>query len=195
MNFFVKKSSEKVKCCRLQNPPFTVTISVNKIERGLEMKLRNMTGIYLSCEGKMLLLYRQNGRVVNDQWVASAGGHFEADELNVPRKCVLRELNEELGLTEDDIENLTMRYIGLRNINNEKRQNYYFFADLKEYREFTSNEGIAKWIELDKVTELDMPLTAKYIMEHYMKTGRFDDELYAAVCDGSGYQFVHLREM
>ena len=54
------------------------------------MKLRNMTGIYLSCNGQMLLLYRQGGRVVSDQWVASAGGHFEKDELNDPRACVLR---------------------------------------------------------------------------------------------------------
>ena len=43
------------------------------------MKLRNMTGIYLSCNGQMLLLYRQGGRVVSDQWIASAGGHFEKE--------------------------------------------------------------------------------------------------------------------
>ena len=139
------------------------------------MMLRNMTGIYLSCEDKMLLLYRQNGRVVSDKWVASAGGHFEPDELNDPRACVLRELNEELGIGEEDIDNLTMRYIGIRHINGEIRQNYYFFADLKQYREFASNEGISKWIEKDKVTDLEMPLTAKYIMEHYMEKGRYDD--------------------
>ena len=49
------------------------------------MKLRNMTGIYLSCNGQMLLLYRQGGRVVTNQWVASAGGHFEQEELNDPK--------------------------------------------------------------------------------------------------------------
>ncbi|MCR5528735.1 MAG: NUDIX domain-containing protein [Saccharofermentans sp.] len=159
------------------------------------MRLRNMTGIYLSCKGKMLLLYRQNGRVVSDKWVASAGGHFEPDELNDPRACVLRELKEELGIGEVDIDNLTMRYIGIHHINGEIRQNYYFFADLKEYREFTSNEGISRWIETDKVTGLEMPLTAKYIMDHYMDIGRFDDILYCAVCDGEGYRFVPLKEM
>ena len=64
------------------------------------MKLRNMTGIYLSCKGQMLLLYRQGGRVVSNQWVASAGGHFEKEELNDPEACVLRELREELNLSE-----------------------------------------------------------------------------------------------
>ena len=94
------------------------------------MKLRNMTGIYLSCGGQMLLLYRQGGRVVSDRWIASAGGHFEKEELNDPKVCVLRELKEELNLTEDDLENLKMRYIGLRCVNGEIRQNYYFFASL-----------------------------------------------------------------
>ena len=45
-------------------------------------KLRNMTGIYLLKGDKILLLYRQGGKVVNNVWTASAGGHFEKDELN-----------------------------------------------------------------------------------------------------------------
>ena len=160
------------------------------------MRLRNMTGIYLSCKGKMLLLYRQNGRVVSDKWVASAGGHFEPDELNDPYACVLRELNEELGLSKSDIEDLKLRYIALRNVDGEIRQNYYFFADLKEdlYREYTSNEGISRWVDYSEVTSLPMPLTAKYVIEHYMDKGRLTDELYSAICDGSDYRFVPLRE-
>ena len=85
------------------------------------MKLRNMTGIYLSCKGQMLLLYRQGGRVVSNQWIASAGGHFEPEELNDPKACVLRELKEELNLSEDDLTNLRLRYIGLRNVGGEIR--------------------------------------------------------------------------
>ena len=107
------------------------------------MKLRNMTGIYLSCKGQMLLLYRQGGRVVSNQWIASAGGHFEKDELNDPKACVLRELQEELNLREADLTDMKMRYIGLRNVNGEIRQNYYFFANLKpeHYEFFRSNDG------------------------------------------------------
>lgn len=49
----------------------------------MDGKLRNMTSIYITCADKMLLLFRQGGRVVNDVWVGSAGGHFEASELNI----------------------------------------------------------------------------------------------------------------
>ena len=67
------------------------------------IKLRNMTGIYLVRDDEILLLYRQGSKVVNNLWIASAGGHFEEWELNDPKACVLRELKEELSVTEDMI--------------------------------------------------------------------------------------------
>ena len=45
-------------------------------------KLRNMTSIYLLKDDKVLLLFRQGGRVVSNVWTGSAGGHFEEFELN-----------------------------------------------------------------------------------------------------------------
>ena len=160
------------------------------------MKLRNMTGIYLSCRGQMLLLYRQGGRVVSNQWIASAGGHFEPEELNDPKACVLRELREELGLGGEDLTGMKMRYIGLRNVNGEIRQNYYFFADLKpeHYELFRSNEGKCRWVDYADIMDYDMPLTARYVMEHYLRTGQYTDCLYSAVCNGKDFCFTELRE-
>lgn len=66
--------------------------------------LRNMTAIYLLKGDKVLLLFRQGGKVVNNVWTGSAGGHFEEFELNNAKACVLRELNEELHLCENDLE-------------------------------------------------------------------------------------------
>ena len=136
-------------------------------------QLRNMTSIYLSKGSRMLLLYRQGSRVVNDMWVGSAGGHFETFELNDARACVLRELYEELGVAEDDIENMKLRYVTLRRSGGEIRQNYYFFADLKEgiCDELSSNEGISRWFERSELLSLEMPFTSKYVMEHYLEEG------------------------
>ncbi len=133
---------------------------------------------------------------MNDQWVASAGGHFESFELNDPRACVLRELREELGLTEKDLIDLNLRYIGLRNVNGEIRQNYYFFADLQpeRFESFESNEGKCRWVDLKDVLDYDMPLTAKFVMAHYVNTGRLTECLYAAVSNGEGFDFIELRE-
>ena len=159
-------------------------------------KLRNMTAIYLLKGDKVLLLFRQGGKVVNEVWTGSAGGHFEEYELNDAKACVLRELNEELGLCETDIENLSLRYVTLRNTKGEIRQNYYFFADLKEHVDdnLNSNEGKTKWFSMDEISGLEMPYTAKYVMEHYCTIGRFTDKLYAGATNETGVAFMELPE-
>ncbi|MBQ3558158.1 MAG: NUDIX domain-containing protein [Agathobacter sp.] len=149
----------------------------------MQGKLRNMTGIYLLKGDKILLLYRQGGKVVNNVWTASAGGHFEKDELNDAKACVIRELKEELGVFLEDVEDLRLRYVALRNTKGEIRQNYYFFAELKDSvdENLHSNEGECKWFPLDEIAALEMPVTAKYVMEHYCKEGRFTDKVYVGV--------------
>ena len=121
----------------------------------------NMFGLYifgslaapLLGAKRFLLLYREGGKVINNVYIGSAGGHFEANELNKPEICVLREMKEEIGVTSDMIENLALRYVVLRNVDGEIRQNYYFFADLKdEYTdELQSNEGTLRWVDFDEV--------------------------------------------
>ena len=120
----------------------------------MDGKLRNMTAVYLFKNKKVLMLYRQGGRVVNNVWTGSAGGHFEDYELNDAKACVLREMNEELGLQPNDVDGLSLRYITMKNTNGEIRQNYYFFAKLKEYvnENLSSNEGVCKWFSLDEIS-------------------------------------------
>lgn len=159
-------------------------------------KLRNMASLYLLCGNKMLLLYRQGSRVVNNLWIGSAGGHFEENELNNARACVLRELAEELSLTPDMIENLRLRYITLRNTGEEIRQNYYFFADLKaaDNIDLQSNEGTLKWFPLEELNKLEMPFTAQYVVRHYVEQGRYTDILYAGIATEGKVVFTELSE-
>ena len=86
-------------------------------------KLRNMTAIYLLKEDKVLLLFRQGGKVVNEVWTGSAGGHFEEWEVNNAKACALREMQEELSITEEMLSDISLRYISLRRTNGEIRQN------------------------------------------------------------------------
>lgn len=92
-------------------------------------KQRNMTSIFLCTENKILLLFRQGSKVVNNMWIGSAGGHFEEYELNDARACVLRELKEELSVEEGMLSDLQLRYITMRNVGGEVRINYFFFAN------------------------------------------------------------------
>lgn len=158
-------------------------------------KLRCMTSIYLLCDDQILLLYRQGSRVVNDLWVGSAGGHFEEYELNDPEACVLRELEEELSITKDMIIDLELRYITLRRMG-ELRQNYYFFAKLPHGTgmELQSDEGRLQWFPIGQIKELNMPFSAKFVMEHYLATGRYDHALYGGIANGQGVTFTELTD-
>ena len=160
----------------------------------MDGKLRNMTSVYLTGEQGILCLFRIGSRVANNLYVGSAGGHFEAAELNDARKCALREMNEELGLTEADVEDMKLRYITIRLKNGEIRQNYYFFGKLKEEIELQSTEGILKWFTYEETEHLHMPASAKHMMLHYLKVGRFDDNLYAGITDDNGTKFVIMKD-
>lgn len=159
-------------------------------------KLRNMAGVYIMHERKILLLYRQGGRVVNNVWTASAGGHFEGNELNDAKSCVLRELEEETGMTENAFNKIEMRYVTLRRTKGEIRQNYYFFAELREMIDsgLASNEGILKWFDISRLRDLEMPYTAKYVLEHYLHVGAFNDKVYGGIANGEQVVFIELPE-
>lgn len=160
----------------------------------MDGKLRNMTSVYLTGEKGILCLYRIGSRVANHMYIGSAGGHFESEELNDARACILREMEEELGLHEEDVEGLCLRYITLRLKNGEVRQNYYFFGRLIEDRALSSTEGNLHWIAYDRFTELPMPVSAKHMILHYLETGRYDNQLYAGVTVEKGTSFFPLKE-
>ncbi|MBQ2828414.1 MAG: NUDIX domain-containing protein [Clostridia bacterium] len=160
-------------------------------------KLRNMSTVYLTCNDKILLLYRKGSIVIADSWTGSAGGHFEEQELNDARACVLRELNEELAVDEKMIEKLKLKYITLRRTNGEIRQNYYFFAELKngENLQLKSNEGEVKWFPLnDELNNLKMPFTAQHVVKHYLSTGKYTEDTYGGIANEKDVIFSVLYE-
>jgi 8-oxo-dGTP diphosphatase len=158
-------------------------------------KLRNLASIFIMKKDEMLMLYRIGSPVVDPSW-CSIGGHFEKDELNDARACVLRELEEEMRIQESDLTDIELRYVTLRLNKNEIRQNYYFFAGLKEGTEVVleCDEGIPRWFPLDALGALDMPFTTRYVVDHFLKIGRYTELLYGGIATENGISFTELRE-
>ncbi|HJC23458.1 MAG TPA: NUDIX domain-containing protein [Candidatus Eisenbergiella merdavium] len=161
----------------------------------MDGRLNNMTSIYILQEDKILLLYRIGSREVSPSW-CGIGGHFEKEELNDARACVLRELYEELGVPESDLSDIHLKYVTLRLRKGRIRQNYYFFAWLRPEASvrLSSDEGIPKWFRLDELDGLEMPFTAKYVLRHYLETGRHTSDLYSGTAEPDGVRFIPLRE-
>ena len=157
--------------------------------------LRPMTAIYLTRGEEILLLYRRGSRVVGNSYTGAAGGHMEPDEIRSAKACVLRELVEETGLTEDALDGLTMRYVTMRLKNGEIRENYYFFAALRDgVTPSASNEGDLTWFNLCDLDNLPMPVTAQNVLQHYVAKGRFDQLLYGGVTTSEGTIFTPMTE-
>lgn len=154
-----------------------------------------MTSIYIQFNGKMLLLYRIGSKVGESSW-RGIGGHFEKDELNNPRACVLRELSEETGITKNDIGTVKLKYITLRMKNNEIRQNYYYFTELHNTKIDISkcDEGKLEWVDMNEVLDRKMPFTAKECLKHYLSKGKDDNKLYVGVATEDGVYFTELNE-
>lgn len=153
-----------------------------------------MASVYLRRGDQLLLLFRQGKSIVSNMWIGSAGGHFEANEVNDAKACVLRELYEELGLTKSMLKNLSLRYVTLRYTDGEIRQNYYFFAELCDdsLETLTSTEGITRWYCINDLADLPMPFTARHMIDHYLSIGQFDDALYGGLADHYDLTFKKL---
>lgn len=157
------------------------------------MNLRPMTAIYITRGEEILLLYRMGSRVVGNSYTGSAGGHIEPQEYRDPKACVLRELREETGLTADDLQGLRLRYVTMRCKDDEIRQNYYYFAELQPGASVhDSNEGRLEWHDVSRLDDLPMPITARHVVEHYLREGRFTDLLYGGLTTAEGPVFAEL---
>ena len=101
---------------------------------------------------------------------------------------------EELGLMESDVEGLSLRYITHRLVDGEIRQNYYFFARLKEQKDLSSTEGILRWIPMEQLPELNMPVSAKQMILHYLREGCCTDSIYCGVTCKNGTNFTVMED-
>ena len=89
-----------------------------------------------------------------------------------------------------------MRYVALRRINGEIRQNYNYFSKITDEKicSLVSNEGILKWFDLSEINTLEMPYTAKFVLQHYLNTGMNNSQLCCGVSNGKQVTFIELPE-
>ena len=145
------------------------------------MKLRNLTTIYIFNEDNVLLIQRTGSRVFKGTLWSGIGGHFDCDEMNDPIKCILRELYEETGIQKDDITNLKLRYITTRKADKEIRQQYIFFANMKNTNKniIACDEGEISWINTEDLFNRKMSFTNSECLKHYFEEGFKDDTIYS----------------
>lgn len=117
------------------------------------MKSQLTTLCYIEKDGQYLMLHRisKKNDINKDKWIG-IGGHFEGDES--PEECLLREVEEETGLT------LTSyRFRGIVTFCSEGYQTEYmclYTADGFSGTMKACNEGKLEWVDKDRIFELNL---------------------------------------
>lgn len=123
------------------------------------------TTIFLIFDGKWLLLKRSADKRLLPNRYTGLGGRVEADELGDLEGSVLRELFEETGLSEGELEHLTLRRLLTHNRLGEPLTNlFYFTAALKNDALPTCTEGTLYWTKPDDFAALDIIETTAQVL-------------------------------
>jgi 8-oxo-dGTP diphosphatase len=151
------------------------------------IRTRSLSGAYLMNNGDFLLLKRFAEREFYPGVWGAVGGHVEPREMNDPQSACLREIHEETGIAESDIENLSLRYIVLRRAEDEIRLNYIFFGDVKT-RGFTdTEEGRLHWLRGDGLLGRPMSAMTEATLRRYLEYGP-EKHVLVGILNGSGKQ-------
>lgn len=129
-----------------------------------------MTAAYLFHGDRVLLIRKANSRLHAGEFWSGVGGHMEAEELNNPKHTCLREVYEESGLDEHDIEGLELKYILLRIKEREIRQQFVYMGKAKRQDVVSSGEGELHWVEQGDLFRLRMSAINGFMLEHYLLT-------------------------
>lgn len=137
------------------------------------MKLRLMATAILFNGNDLLMMKRDPGRELHPNMWAAIGGHLEPEEMNDPTAACLREIQEETGFLQGDIEDLHMQYILIRRRENELRQQFFFIGRTRRRDAIQTREGELHWIPKEDVlhSERNIPFVYRALLEHYWEIG------------------------
>lgn len=155
------------------------------------------TTLFLLFDGAWLLLKRSpDKRLLPDRYTG-LGGRVEADELVDLRRSVVRELFEETGLGETDLEHLTLRRMLTHNRPGEPLTVlFYYTAELKRYALPSCTEGTLHWTQPEHFADLDIVETTAHALLELVKdvkrepTGAASVRLGVAPYGGDGLKRV-----
>lgn len=145
------------------------------------LKLRQMAVAFLFNKNQdVLFLQKKLDNSFLPGLLVPIGGHIEKEEMGDPNKACLREIEEETGLVDTDINNLMLRYVVLRmKGHSEIRIQYVYFGNVIGVSKVTeSEEGQLYWKNFNEVLSDNVTETTKEIVKHYDEIGQFSDQVY-----------------
>lgn len=145
----------------------------------MDIKLRQLTSAFL-FRGDQVLLIQKNASKWQKQtepFIAAVGGHLEPPELNDPLMACYREIEEETGLSSTDIQHMRLRYVLLRQKEQEIRIQYVYTGEVAKGELVESAEGRPMWHSLNTVPPLLTSAFLQAVWSHLMAKGRLEQNI------------------
>lgn len=133
------------------------------------MEVRQMATAFLFFEENILMMKKTLSKITDVEFWSGLGGHIEPEELNYPKQACIREIYEESGFEESDLENLDLKYILIRIKEDEIRQQFVYFGKSKRTNHINSDEGELHWIEKGAINNCRLSKIVSFMLEHYFE--------------------------
>jgi len=130
--------------------------------------LKSYAVAIISNEDNILLMKRNQNRIFAPGLWTFIGGHIEPSEINNPKIACLREISEETGLEEKQIDDLLLKYIIMRKSSEEIRIQYIYIGSTKHTSVRPNNEGKLYWVSGDEVVKKELSFTSVETYKHYL---------------------------
>lgn len=130
--------------------------------------LKSFAIAYIFNNNKLLMMKRSLQKKFAPGLWAAIGGHIEPAEMNEPKKACIREIKEETGLEETDINSLNLQYIIMRKAASEIRIQYVYFGTTLKTQLCQTEEGELNWIAKNNILNRSMSATTKETLKRYI---------------------------
>lgn len=145
------------------------------------MNTRIMSTAFLFKHDKILMMKRSADRKLAPGVWTGIGGHVEPEEMNNPEKACIREIYEETGIESNELIDLTLRYILLRQKDNEIREQFVYFGRTTKSELGQTEEGELYWLDIELINTLEMPKIIEEMLDHYFREGIKTDDKYLGI--------------
>jgi 8-oxo-dGTP diphosphatase len=153
----------------------------------MTITLRNGVAAFLKNGEAYLLMKRAADRAVAPGVWSGIGGHMEPREINDPLSACYREIEEESGITCDEIGSLDLLYIITRRFKDEIRQSYIYFGETARTDVFQTDEGELVWVCEYELINREYTQTFAAMLRHYINRDENDRAVYVGVAgDNNG---------